>query len=69
MVVIGDDVVFILAIISHDLFIKESIVRLTQLSFLEDVSCLGVTALNGIRPELRGHYPVAPPALQAKLAE
>ena len=69
MVVIGDDVVFVLAIITHDLFIKESIIRLAQLPLLEDVCILGVAALNRIRSELGGHYPIASPALHAKLAE
>jgi hypothetical protein len=46
VVVIGDDVVFVLAIITHDLFIKESIIRLAQLPLLEDVCILGVAALN-----------------------
>ena len=46
MVIIGDDVVFVLDIITHDLLIKKSIIRLAQLPFLEDVCGLGVAALN-----------------------
>jgi hypothetical protein len=69
VVIIGDDVVFVLAIITHDLFIKESIVRLAQLPFLEDVCIFGVATLNRICPELGGHYPFASLALKAKLAE
>jgi hypothetical protein len=46
VVVVSDDVVFVLAIITHDLLIKKSIIRLAQLPFLEDVCILGVAALN-----------------------
>ena len=48
MVIIGDDVVFVLAFITHDLFIKKSIVRLTHLPFLKDARILRIAALNRI---------------------